>query len=71
MRIIDITFIKYRFDRDETSNSILRINISENTTDIGPPIGLPSTYFNNFPVTENTNPFVNLNKSFLNIDDLH
>ena len=45
-----------------TSDSILHINISEKTTDIGPPIGQPSTCFNNFSVTENTHTFVNLNK---------
>ena len=50
-----------------TSNSILRINTSEKTTDIGPAIGQPSTCFNNFLVTENTHPFVNLNDFFLNI----
>ena len=54
-----------------TSNSILQINISGKTTDIGPPIGQPSTCFNNFAVTKNTCSFVNLNKSFLNIDFLH
>ena len=42
----------------------LHINISENTTDIGPPIGQPLACFNNFSVTENTHLFVNLNKSF-------
>ena len=50
---------------------ILHINVSENTTDIGPPMGQPLACFNNFSVTENTHPFVNLNKSFLNIDFLH
>ena len=54
-----------------TSNSILNINIFENATDIGPPIGQPSNCFNNFSVTENTHPFANLNKSFLNVDFLH
>ena len=48
----------------------LHINISENTTDIGPPIGQPLACFNNFSVTENTHLFVNL-KVFLNIDFLH
>ena len=50
---------------------ILHINVSENTTDIGSPIGQPLACFNNSSVTENTHPFVNLNKSFLNIDFLH
>ena len=51
-----------------TSHSILHINTSAKTTDIGPPIGQISTWLNNFSVTKNTHLFANLNKSFLKLN---
>ena len=47
------------------------MNISQKTTDIGPPIWQPSIRFNNFPMAENTHPFINLRKSFCKIDFFH
>ena len=56
-----------------TSNSILQIYIYilEKTIDIGPLIEQLWTCFNNFPLTENTHAFVNVEKTFINGDFLH
>ena len=60
-----------------TSNSILHthiyiyIYILEKTIDIGTLIEQLWTCFNNFPLTENTHAFVNVEKTFINGDFLH
>ena len=54
-----------------TSNSILHVYMSEKKIDIDPHIGQVWTCFNNFPLTENTHPFLNIERSFINGDFLH
>ena len=51
--------------------STLHMYIFKKIAGISSPKEQPSACFINFPLTGNTNPFVNLPKFFLNIDLLH